>query len=169
MLMTTMPNKLDVHFSSGNEFWETPDDLYARLDREFSFGCDAAAIEKNAKHTTFITPEMDAFKVPWTAYSGGAPVWLNPPYGRRGANWVLRAWEEAHENKIDVVCLLPARTDTVWFHDICMLGEVRLLRGRVHFLEDGDPVEAAPFPSMIVVFGPSIPPSVRSWDWRREW
>lgn len=79
----------------------------------------------------------------------GGAVWLNPPYGRQVGRWVEKAYRESRSPGTVVVCLLPARTDTRWFHDYCKRGEVEFLRGRVCF---GDGRGRAPFPSMIVVF-----------------
>ena len=76
---------------------------------------------------------------------------MNPPYGREIGKWVAKAYEEAAKGST-VVCLLPARTDTAWWHDYCMKGEIRFLRGRVHFLVNGVRSNAAPFPSAVVIF-----------------
>ena len=78
---------------------------------------------------------------------GGEIVWCNPPYGREIGRWVQKGYEEA-ENAV-VVMLLPARTDTRWFHDYCMKGKITFLRGRLKF---GGSKNAAPFPSMVVEF-----------------
>ena len=80
---------------------------------------------------------------------GGCRVWLNPPYGRTIGAWIRKAYEEAQKPDTIVVMLLPARTDTAWFHDYCVKGEVEFLRGRLKF---GGSKNSAPFPSMIVVF-----------------
>lgn len=77
---------------------------------------------------------------------------MNPPYGRTIGKWVRKAWEASREGAT-VVCLLPARTDTAWWHDYCMRGEVRFIRGRLKF---GDSKSGAPFPSAVVVFRPGI-------------
>ena len=76
-------------------------------------------------------------------------MWLNPPYGRQIGKWVRKAYEEAQKPNTSVVCLLPARTDTAWFHDYCVKGNITFLRGRLKF---GGCRNSAPFPSMIVVF-----------------
>ena len=77
-------------------------------------------------------------------------MFMNPPYGRQIGKWVQKAWEESQKAGTVVVCLLPARTDTAWFHDYCRKGEVRFIRGRLRF---GDAKNTAPFPSMVVIFG----------------
>ena len=77
-------------------------------------------------------------------------VWLNPPYGRQIGKWVQKAFEEGQKPNTFIVCLLPARTDTAWFHDYCRRGYVQFVRGRIHF---SNYKWRAPFPSMIVYFG----------------
>ena len=77
-------------------------------------------------------------------------MWLNPPYGRTIGAWVKKAYEESQKPGTFVVCLLPARTDTAWFHDYCKKGYIQFIRGRLKF---GNSKNSAPFPSMIVFFG----------------
>ena len=81
---------------------------------------------------------------------GGATVFCNPPYGRDLGAWVRKGYEEARKPGTKVVMLLPARTDTKWFHEFCVKGEIKFLKGRLKF---GDGKGTAPFPSMVVVFG----------------
>ena len=131
-------------FSSATDEWETPQDLFDRYDAVYHFTLDPAATIENAKCDRFFTKEQDGLSQPW----GGA-VWLNPPYGRQVGRWVEKAYRESMAPGTVVVCLLPARTDTRWFHDYCKRGEIEFLRGRVCF---GDGRGRAPFPSMIVVF-----------------
>ena len=80
---------------------------------------------------------------------GGETVFCNPPYGRELAKWVKKAYEESRKPNTKVVMLIPARTDTRWFHDYCVKGRIEFLKGRLKF---GDGKNSAPFPSMIVVF-----------------
>ncbi len=81
-------------------------------------------------------------------------VFCNPPYGREIGRWIAKAWESAEKGACDVVvCLVPARVDTAWWHDYCARGEVRFLRGRVRF---GGADSGAPFPSAVVVFRNAI-------------
>lgn len=75
-------------------------------------------------------------------------VFMNPPYGRGIGEWVKKAFDSAMGGAV-VVCLLPARTDTKWWHDYCMKGNIRFIRGRLKF---GDGKNSAPFPSAIVIF-----------------
>lgn len=129
-------------FSSATDMWETPQNFFDELDKEFHFSCDVCATRENAKCAKFYTPEQDGLKQTW----GGGTLWMNPPYGREIGKWV----KKASESNATVVCLLPARTDTRWFHDyIYGKAEIRFVRGRLKF---GGGKNSAPFPSMVVVF-----------------
>lgn len=133
-------------FSSRSDEWATPISLFADLDAEFHFDLDPCANEANHKCETFYTKEEDGLMRCWS----GRRVFCNPPYGRAIAAWVKKCYEEAQKPGTLVVMLIPARTDTAYFHDyIYGKAEVRFLRGRLHF---NDSKSAAPFPSMIVVF-----------------
>ena len=129
-----------VLFSSKKEEWETPQDLFDELNKEFSFDIDVCALPENAKCEKFFTPENDGLQKKW-----GGTCWCNPPYGRKIGEWV----KKASESNATVVMLLPARTDTKWFHEyIYKKAEIRFIKGRLKF---GDSKNAAPFPSMIVI------------------
>ena len=141
-----------------NAEWETPEDLFQALDAEFHFDIDAAASEANAKCDFYITKEQDALNCDWSIPDNTLPAhaWLNPPYGRGVKKWVAKAWQECVKGNL-VVLLLPARTDTEWFHQyIDKKAEVRFLKGRIRFVnsDTAEPSDPAPFPSMIVVFEP---------------
>lgn len=134
----------DLMFSSSTDMWATPPELYAVLDEEFGFTLDACAVPENAKCPDYYTPEQDGLAQPWPGR-----VWCNPPYGRDVWCWVKKASETAAGGGF-VVMLLPARTDTRWFHDyIYHKAEVRFIRGRLKF---GGCKNSAPFPSMVVIF-----------------
>ena len=134
--------------SSARVDWETPAQLYAFLDREFHFTLDVAASIDSAKCERFFTPESSALLQDWVIQSGGGACWMNPPYGRKIGEWIRKAVEE-WKRGATVVILVPARTDTSWWHDYCMLGEIRFLRGRLRF--DNGRRGRCPFPSAIVV------------------
>lgn len=135
-------------FSSKTDLWATPQNLFEELNCEFGFELDVCATPENAKCERFIAREQDALSEQmWPLWKG--ILWMNPPYGREIGRWVQRAYAAAHEHGATVVCLLPARTDTRWWHDFCAKGQVRFLRGRLKF---GDGKNPAPFPSVIVVF-----------------
>ena len=131
---------MNIHFSSKTPEWETPQTLFDALNKEFRFTLDPCATKQNAKCRKFYTLKEDGLKQSWK----GEQVFMNPPYGREIGAWVKKISEEGG------VALLPARTDTAWFHDYILgKAEIRFLRGRLKF---GDSKNSAPFPSMIVVF-----------------
>ena len=140
-----------VLFSSEKMDWCTPQAFFDRLDGEFHFVLDAAATKENAKCQRFFTPDDDALAQSWNC--GGA-VFCNPPYGRAIGRWCKKAWEESREMRNPVVMLIPARTDTRYFHDyIYGKAEVRFVRGRLKFEDEkGNAKANAPFPSMVVVW-----------------
>lgn len=131
-------------FTSTTDLWETPQDFFDVLHSEFNFETDVCALPENAKCETFFSPDDDGLSQNW-----GGICWMNPPYGRDIGKWVKKAYESSLEGAT-VVCLLPARTDTAWWHDYCMRGEIRLVRGRLKF---GGSKWNAPFPNAVVIFG----------------
>lgn len=131
----------NLMFSSKTDLWETPQDLFDKYDTIYHFETDVCALTENAKCKRFFTPEMDGLKQEWTGV-----CWCNPPYGRQIGKWC----EKAVKSFATVVMLLPARTDTKWFHDwVLPYGKIEFLRGRLKFGGCDNP---APFPSMIVIF-----------------
>lgn len=150
--MTTTTNSFTsaggAAYMSNRMDWETPTDLFAKLDSEFHFTLDAASSESNHKCQKYYTVKNSAFDHEW----GGHTVFCNPPYGRAIADWVRKCSMEASRKNTIVVMLLPARTDTRWFQDYILdRAEVRFLKGRLRFETDGIPDGPAPFPSMVVV------------------
>ena len=139
-----------VLISSKNMNWCTPQDFFEKLNDEFGFVLDPAATDKTAKCPLYYTPETDGLSQSWDR--GGA-VFCNPPYGREIGKWVQKAVEEA-QGGYPIVLLIPARTDTTYFHDyIYGKAEIRFIRGRLHFTdEDGNVSDPAPFPSMLVIY-----------------
>jgi phage N-6-adenine-methyltransferase len=138
----------EVMFSSKTDMWSTPPDFFNRLDAVFHFGTDVCATPDNAKCSQFFDPEQDGLKQPWLG-----TCWMNPPYGRGIDRWVKRAYEQSKAHGSTIICLLPARTDTKWWHDYCVKGEVTYLKGRLKF---GAATASAPFPSAVVVFRPQV-------------
>jgi phage N-6-adenine-methyltransferase len=137
-------------FTSNTDDWATPQETFDRLHEEFGFTLDACACPANAKCARYFTREQDGLSQEWAGV-----VFMNPPYGRQIGKWVQKAYESA-VNGTTVVCLLPARTDTRWFHEYCLPhGEIRFLPGRLYF---GDGKGRAPFPSMVVVFKQEVTP-----------
>lgn len=145
-------SNLAVHFSSKTDEWPTPQDFFDKLDAEFHFELDVCATPENAKCDRYFTKHENGLLQKWTGV-----CWMNPPYGREIGQWVKKAYESALDGAT-VVCLLPSRTDTSWWHDYCMKGEVRFVRGRLKF---GNASQNAPFPSAVVVFRPGVPETNR--------
>lgn len=135
----------DLMFSSAKCEWETPQETFNALHAEFGFQVDVCALPENAKCSAYFTPEIDGLAQSWRGV-----CWMNPPYGRVMPKWIKKAYESSLDGAT-VVCLIPARTDTAAWHDYCMKGEIRFIRGRLKF---GGHTNSAPFPSAIVVFRP---------------
>lgn len=137
---------LDVMYSSKTDQWATPTDFFKELDAEFHFNLDPCADEHNHKCERYFTEAQNGLTQDW----GGCRVFCNPPYGKAISDWVRKCYEESHKANTIVVLLIPARTDTKYFHDyILHRSEVRFVKGRLKF---GDAAAGAPFPSMVVVF-----------------
>jgi len=130
-------------FQSDRQDWETPQRLFDKLDAEFHFTHDVCALPKNAKCRSYFTPREDGLLQDWKGV-----CWMNPPYGKEIEKWMQKAFFESTRG-VTVVCLVPARTDTEWWHKYALQGEIRFLRGRLKF-QGAD--ATAPFPSAVVVF-----------------
>lgn len=139
----------EVLFSKKSDEWATPQWLYDELNKEHGFTLDPASSHDNAKCVNHYTMEDDGLTKDWS----GETVFINPPYSKC-YDWVKKAHTEAQKENTKVVMLLPARTDTKWFHQFCIdknvSSEVCFVKGRLKF---GDQTNSAPFPSMIVIFG----------------
>ena len=132
---------MNVHFSSATDEWATPPGF---AEKYSPFDLDPAATVDNARAPKFFTKVECGLTQEWRGR-----VWLNPPYGRTIGLWVKKAVESAHQGAT-VVCLLPARTDTRWWHDyVIPYGKIEFLRGRLKF---GGCKNSAPFPSCVVTF-----------------
>jgi phage N-6-adenine-methyltransferase len=134
---------MSVHFSSKTDMHSTPQDLFNTLDSFHSFETDVCASEENHKCEDYYTAEQDGLSMEWRG-----SCWMNPPYGREIGKWMKKAYESSLEGAV-VVCLVPSRTDTAWWHDYAMKGKIEFIRGRLKF---GNAKNNAPFPSVIVVF-----------------
>ena len=127
------------------DVWATPQWLFDALNKEFGFTLDPCSDGENAKCEKFYTTAENGLLRDW----GTEVVFMSPPYSEI-AEWMRKAYGASQEGAT-VVCLIPARTDTAWWHRFCMKSEIRLLRGRLKF---GDSDNSAPFPSAIIVFRP---------------
>lgn len=137
---------MNVHFSSKSNEWTTPQHLFDELNQEFNFTLDPCATEENAKCSKHFTIEDDGLSKDWS----NDVVFMNPPYGREIKKCIKKAYEESL-NGATVVCLIPARTDTMYWHDFIFdkADDIRFLKGRLKF---GNGKNSAPFPSAIVVY-----------------
>ena len=135
-----------VGFSSKAQTWSTPQDFFDRLDAEFGFTLDPCASPEDAKCDLYYTIEDDGLAQDW----GGEVVFMNPPYGRDIKTWIKKAYDESRKKDTSVVMLIPARTDTKYWHEYVMKAdEVYFVKGRLKF---GDSENSAPFPSAVIVF-----------------
>ena len=133
-----------VMFSSASNEWATPQDFFDKLNEEFGFTLDPCANAENRKCDKYFTKEQNGLVQDW----GTERVYCNPPYGRGIGEWVAKC---SRHNGLAVI-LIPARTDTKWFHEYVYQKpnvEIRFVRGRLKF---GNSSNSAPFPSMVIVF-----------------
>jgi phage N-6-adenine-methyltransferase len=137
----------DGMYSSATPEWSTPQAVYDALNAEFDFTLDPCATNDNHKCAKWFTQADDGLSQSWAPER----VFMNPPYGRIIKAWMCKAYEESLRGAL-VVCLVPARTDTIWWHDYAAKGEVRFIKGRLKF---GESKNSAPFPSAVVVFKPA--------------
>lgn len=138
-----------VHFSSESNEWATPQEFFDQLHAVHHFTLDPCATPENAKCIKYFTEAQDGLKQSWA----NETVFMNPPYGREIGKWMQKAYNEARNNHATVVCLVPSRTDTQWFHRYAMKGTVAFIEGRLKF---GGHKNAAPFPSALVTFHAGI-------------
>lgn len=129
-------------FTSNRQDWQTPDSVFKPLDDEFKFTLDVCATPQNARCENYFTTRENGLLQEWSGC-----CWMNPPFGDQ-AKWVKKAYRESRRG-VTVVCLLPTRTNTEWWHNYCMKGEVRFIRGRPKF---GNAKYGTPQPLAIVIF-----------------
>ena len=136
----------NIHFSNNTNEWSTPQKLFDRLNWIFNFTLDPCATKENAKCQKYYTKEQDGLKKDWN----NEKVFMNPPYGREIGKWIEKAYKESLKGTL-VVCLIPARTDTKYWHDyIFNKAMIKYLKGRLKF---NDTKNSAPFPSAIIIYG----------------
>lgn len=154
----------DLMFSKASDEWSTPQATFDALNEEFGFIVDGAARRENAKCGAYFGPDnevpnwRDSLTIPWGYVTEGGPIWLNPPYSRV-REFIAKAALEAFAGGCTVVCLVPSRTDTRWWHDYVWSAdhlpypgvEIRFIRGRLKF---GNSNNSAPFPSVVIIFRP---------------
>jgi len=135
---------MNVHFSSKTDLWSTPESFYQKQNEIYNFTLDPCCTTENRKCEKHYTIDDDGLAQDW----GRETVWMNPPYGREIKAWMKKAYESSLLGAT-VVCLVPSRTDTVWWHEYAMKGEIEFIKGMLKF---GDAKNSAPFPSALVVF-----------------
>ena len=147
----------DLMFSSVSNEWETPKDFFNKYNDLYNFEIDVCATDDNTLCDDHFTIDDDALTKDW----GKKICWMNPPYGRGIGKFIKKAYEESIKGCI-VVCLIPSRTDTRWWHDYVMKGDIEFIKGRLKFTnrllpsyrEDGNfKLSPAPFPSAVITFG----------------
>ena len=129
--------------TSNTDLWSTPRDFFDDYNAIYHFDVDVCATAENALCAKFYSPEDNGLSKEWHGV-----CWMNPPYGREIGKWMNKAYESSLHGAT-VVCLVPARTDTAWWHDYAMKGNIEFIRGRLKF---GGSKNSAPFPSAVVVF-----------------
>lgn len=137
----------NLHFSSSTNEWYTPADFYQKYNHRYGFTLDVCATAYNTKCDRYFTKEEDGLKQKWEGV-----CWMNPPYGRDIGLWVKKAYESSLKGTT-VVCLVPSRTDTKWWHEYVLRGDIEFIKGRLKF---GGAANSAPFPSAVVVFEAKI-------------
>lgn len=147
----------ELMFSSNDNTWETPISFFNRINDEFYFDLDVCASDENAKCSKYFTEEDDALSKDWKGV-----CWMNPPYGRQISKWIEKAYQESKKGAT-VVCLIPARTDTSYWHKFIFpyAKEIRFIKGRLKF---GKSNNSAPFPSALVVFKNSKGQIIRTYN-----
>ena len=153
--------KSELIGSSKDDTWTTPRSLYDKLCEEFNFTLDAAALSNSTLCEEWYGPDhpdetrRDGLSRDWLEDSKGGVVWLNPPYGRDiTKQWLIKANNEARKGAT-VVCLIPSRTSSLWFHDHCLPNRIRFIKRRLKF---GNSKNAAPFDSLLVLMKKEIDP-----------
>nr|WP_195251986.1 DNA N-6-adenine-methyltransferase [Romboutsia sp. 1001713B170207_170306_H8] len=136
-------------FSSKDQTWETPIEFFNKVNEEFKFDIDVCAVDETAKYSNYYTPEVDGLKQEWKGV-----CWMNPPYVRQIGKWIEKAYNESVKGAT-VVCLIPARTDTKYWHEFIFpyASEIRFIKGRLKF---GNSDNSAPFPSALVILSNKI-------------
>lgn len=139
-------------FTSNKEDWETPGIFFNNLNEKYHFNWDLAASDDNAKCNNYLTRDDNSLEQNWGGLDGN--LFLNPPYGRELKLWVKKAAETHLKNGQYLVLLIPARTDTSYWHDFIFgKAQINFLRGRLKFELNGESKDAAPFPSALVIYG----------------
>ena len=136
-------------FSSKTDMWATFKGYFDSLNKVHNYEVDVCATAKNAKCSIYYTEEQDGLKQKWQG-----SCWCNPPYGRQIGLWMEKDYKSSRWGAF-VVCLVPARPDTRWWHDWAVKGDIEFIKGRLKF---GDAKNSAPFPSALITYRPPTAP-----------
>lgn len=137
----------DGRWHSRGSDWGTPQNLFDILNQEFHFTLDSCASKWNAKCKKYFTEKDDGLKQDW----GNNVIFMNPPYGKVLNDWMSKAYHSSLSGAT-VVCLVPAATDTNWWHRFALKGEIRYLRGRPRFVTPEGTWQQTFSPSVIIIF-----------------
>ena len=157
-------------FDSVKTDWSTHWDFFNPLNNEFEFTLDAAADSENRKVDKFFSITDNGLNQDWS----NEVVWCNPPYGRKVPEWLKKGKEFAENHNTTSVFLIPAKTNTIWFHKLCLIAdEVRFIKGRPKFYnfasETKEAVHGLPIPLCLVIFRPnSNGCKIGTYDWRKQ-
>ena len=136
-------------YSSEKGYWETPIWLFEILDSFYHFDCDVAASKSNTLCKKYFSLENSCLDNVWYQMN-----FMNPPYGSEIKSFIIKAHEEYFLRNNITIALLPARTDTRWFHNyIYNKTEILFIKNRLKYKIDGKGDKDAPFPSMVVGWG----------------
>ncbi len=131
-----------------NDNWETPPEVFARYGAPHRLSLDVCAEASSSKCPEYFSPALDGLTQNWSGR-----VWMNPPCSNLRA-WVAKAFRSRNHCEC-IVCLLPARTDTKWFHSyVYRRAAIRFIKGRISFVYQGDTFNRSSFPLMIVTYRP---------------
>ena len=133
-----------TRFQSRTNEWATPDSIFCPLNDEFCFTLDVAATFDNRKCNRFFDKMSDGLHQPWSGV-----CWMNPPFGHGMRQWIKKAYNESKSGNATVVALLPARTNAGYWHDYCMKGEIRFIRGYPKF---GNAKQGLKAPMAVVIW-----------------
>jgi len=138
--------------SSISHSWQTPQHLLNSLYQVFSIDLDPCSPTRNKRTAPvcskmYYTQDDDGLALPWFG-----TVFLNPPYGNNLKLWIEKAKKEVETGNAETaIALIPARTDTLWWHNyIASYAHIIFLKGRLRF---GNSKQSAPFPSALIIWG----------------
>jgi len=133
------------NFKSENIVYSTPRKLFEVINQEFNFNLDVCALPENAKCQVYFSPEDDGLKQDWSGV-----CWMNPPFNKDLKKWVLKAAAESKKYNSIICCLIPVRSNTIWWKDVCESAEIRFIIGEVNF---NDLERGLWLPMCLMIFG----------------